>query len=377
MSEIHRVLRCNNCGTVLQDRDITSPGYVPESIYKNEDDRVIYCEDCYRKLQINVEKESLSIDKNILKVLDDAVASDALICYVVDLFAFNGYIASELAKKIKNNNILVVGNKRDLLEVGVDDETFIRYLKERFDDYGIEPADIVLVSATKNYNISDLMNKIDDLRKRHDVYLIGSSTSGKSAIIDALLAIYSNNSSRTIKSEEYPNTNLRILSIPFDNSSTLYEVPGFINKNSLVYLLEKNILKFIVPKKTIKAERRTLSKETAIMFGGLAFISLIDGKSIDIKVYMSKDIELKRVMSGSIMKYFIDNLKKQSVKPVSSRFQDFKDFDLFDIKLDNDNELYDIAIRGLGRISIKANGQTIRVLIPRGVSLAVHKARIR
>lgn len=377
MSKITRVFRCNNCGVVLQSDDDQKPGFIPSELFDDKRDRVLYCEDCYRNLQININLDFEKIDHDILKVLDDAVASDALICFIVDLFSFNGTIDKTLADKIKNNNILVVGNKRDLFSENVKDESLIQYLKERFEAVGIKPVDIILVSATKNYNIEDFTKKLAELRKRHDVYLIGSSLSGKSAIIDVLLKVFQNKSKRMIKSENYPDTRLRILSIPFDNSSTLYEIPGSFNNDSVQMMVEKDISKYITPKKNIVCKRERLSNGSGFIVGGLAYLSLLKGASINVEFCFAENVELRKVNNSKIDGFFELNFSKRYVRPVSEKYQDFHDFDLFDIVLNKKEEDYDIAIRGLGWMKIKSKGQTIRVMLPRGASLTCFKSRTR
>lgn len=377
MSEITRVLRCNSCGIVLQSNDINHPGFIPGELFDDKRDRVLYCTDCYRDLQVNISKNSETIDEDILRVLDDAVASDALICFVVDLFSFNGSINQTLANKIKNNNVLVIGNKRDLFSSNIKDETFSNYLKERFSAVGIIPKDVILVSATKNYNIQDFTKKITELRERHDVYLVGSSLSGKSAIIDVLLTVFKNTSKRVIKSETYPETKLRILSIPFDNSSTLYEIPGFISNDSVQHLVEKEVIKYIVPKKEVKCEKKRLSNGTSIMIGGLAFLSLIKGDSIDVDFYLAESVETKKVSNDKINEFFKINFIKRYVRPVSERYRNFYNFDLFDISLSDTGEYHDIGIKGLGWMKIKSKSQIVRVMLPSGASLTCVKSKVK
>lgn len=377
MSKITRVLRCNSCGVVLQSDNASLPGFIPSDLLKENSDRVIYCNDCYRDLQINIGKSSHQIDDDTIKVLEDAVASDALVCYVVDLFSFNGTINQALANKIKNNEVLVIGNKRDLFSPDVKDASLKAFLKERFLEVGIKPVNIILVSATKNYNIHDFTKEVIKRRKRHDVYLIGSSSSGKSSIIDALLTVFKNTSNREIKSEVYPDTRLRILSIPFDNSSTLYEIPGFVSDDSVQTLVEKNVAKLIIPKKNIKIEKKKIAKGETLLLGGLAFFSLIDGPVSAISVYTSENVELKKISNVKVVEFFKINLIRRFLRPVSERFHDFHNYDLFDVKLNDNDNMTDVAINGLGWISLKSKGQTIRVLVPRGASLIVSNAKVR
>ena len=52
------------------------------------------------------------VDQEVLKILDDAVATDAYIVWVVDLFSFNGTLNKEIASKVKKLKVTVLGTKR-------------------------------------------------------------------------------------------------------------------------------------------------------------------------------------------------------------------------------------------------------------------------
>ena len=45
--------------------------------------------------------------------------------------------------------------------------------------------------------------------------------------------------------------------------------------------------------------------------------------------------------------------------------------------MEKDNKLHDIAIEGLGWVTFKATGQTIRVIAPKGASIKESLSRIR
>ena len=98
------------------------------------------------------------VDQEVLKILDDAYATDALIIWVVDLFSFNGTLNSEIAKKVKKLNVIVVGNKRDLFPANVKEESLVEYLIETFNAYGIKPKSVRLLGAANKIDSKEFEN---------------------------------------------------------------------------------------------------------------------------------------------------------------------------------------------------------------------------
>ena len=175
MGKQNRVLRCYHCGAILQSEDKNEKGYVvPESLHRATPIQIMYCDNCFETMkEFNNSELEQRVDKEVLKILDDALATDAYILWVVDLFSFNGTLNKEIADKVKKLNLTVLGTKRDLFPANVKDESLIEYLRERFQDYGIKPKTIRLVStsATNKENAKELIDAMNVARKGHDVYM--------------------------------------------------------------------------------------------------------------------------------------------------------------------------------------------------------------
>ena len=77
---------------------------------------------------------------------------------MVDLFDYNGSIIKGLTRHLNGNDILVVGNKRDILPKSVKDIKIEHWLRRQLKESGIKPVDVILSSALKNYNL-DLLSK--------------------------------------------------------------------------------------------------------------------------------------------------------------------------------------------------------------------------
>lgn len=379
MGKCKRVLRCYHCGSVLQTKDPKQKGYISQSEVGGDltTNKILYCDRCFDVIRsFNNSALDLQIDQDILRILDDAIATDALIIWVIDLFAFNGALNPEIAKKVKKLKVVVVGNKLDLLPRGKE-KGITEYINERFEEFGIKPHAVRLLGNSNKIDMSDLLNQMNKARQGHDVYLIGNALSGKTTLINRMLKFYENKTKREIRTVTYGDTSVKVLEIPLSKSSFLYELPGFSQNTSVINKVEKDVKNFILPKKQLRVSLRTLLAKDAFIIGSLASFSLLEGKATTFKFYAAEGVETKRVKAVNVEAAFAENNEKKNVRPVSNRYSTFLDYDVFDYSMEKDNKLHDIAIEGLGWVTFKATGQTIRVIAPKGASIKESLSRIR
>ena len=372
MGKVRRVMRCYCCGAVLQSKKKSDNGFIEKALLESEDaeNRVLYCHNCYEKMKaINTGMLESDTDDEILKILNDAVATDALLIWVVDLFQFNGTLNPEVVKKAKKLNTVVLGTKFDLFPKRVKQEQMIQFLSDRFNEVGINPVSIRLFGNTENINPEELLKKMDALRKGHDVYMIGSLASGKTFIINKVLKGYTNKSKRTITTEEYPGTSVKVLEIPLSNSSFFYELPGFSLNTSVLGKVEKEVKNIITPKKEIKMHRLVMNEGDSMCVGSLAAFTLVKGRATTFHFYGAEGNEIKRVSEKKLDRFLRENVTKRSVRPVSERYSAFTDYDVFEYDMEKDGKEHDIAITGLGWMRFEGRGQVIRVTFPRGVAI--------
>ena len=379
MGKQSRVLRCYHCGAILQCENENEKGYIiPESLHRATPIQIIYCDRCFETMKaFNNSELEQKVDQEVLKILDDAYATDALIIWVVDLFSFNGTLNSEIAKKVKKLNVIVVGNKRDLFPANVKEESLVEYLIETFNAYGIKPKSVRLLGATNKIDSKELIDSMNAARKGHDVYMIGNSTSGKTSIINRAMKGFENKTSRQIKTITYPGTSVNVLEIPLSRSSFFYELPGISQTTSATGKLEKDVIRQIVPKKAVKAVTRSMSAGDALMVGSLAAFEVIKGKATNYRFYSAEGVETRKVQSKKLDDYINENNIRRFARPVSERLVSFLDYDMFEYAMENDKKWHDIAIEGLGWLSFIAQGQMIRVRLPKGVALKESIAKIK
>ena len=380
MGKVRRVLRCYNCGAVLQSKNKSEKGYIPAELldaYKG-DGQVLYCQKCFDIMKgINTGALEQNIDKATTKILDDAVATDAYIVWVVDLFAFNGTLNPEVVKKLISLKVAVIGTHKDLFSSLIKDETLITFLRERFEECGIIPDAVTVLGNEDDIDIKALLDQLNAARKAHDVYIIGSRSSGKTSLINKLLKHYENKTKWPIKTENYRGTSVKVMSIPLTNSSFIYELPGFSLATSVVGKVEKDVQKLIIPRRKIETHYRTLAKGDALVAGSLVYFELYSGKPTAIKFYCAEGVEIKKIATSKVDEFLEENIRKRSLRPVSERITSFRDYDFFEYTMENDGKVHDISVEGLGWISFVAKGQIVRVMFPKGSALKESLGKLR
>ena len=379
MGKCKRVLRCYHCGAILQCNNPDEKGYIlPESLNRATPIQIIYCDKCFEMMKaFNNSELAQNIDQEVLKILDDAFATDAYIIWVVDLFSFNGMLNQEIADKVKKLNVSVVGTKRDLFSRSVKDEHLIAYLIERFNAFGIKPNTVRLIGNSNKVDSKELIDAVNKIRQGHDVYMIGNLASGKTSIINKALKGFENKTNRQIKTIKYPGTSVDVLEIPLSRSSFFYELPGISQDTSVVSKLEKETAKLVLPKKEIKISNRTMMPGDALMVGSLAAFEIIKGKVNNYRFFAAEAVETRKVSLKKLDDAIKENNIRRSVRPVSERLISFHDYDMYEFAMENDKKWHDIAIEGLGWLSFVSQGQIIRVRLPKGVSIRESLAKIR
>ena len=380
MGKVSRVLRCYNCGAVLQSKKKNEKGYIPEELFETYegDGRVLYCQKCFDVMKgLNTGALEQNIDKATTKILDDAIATDAYIIYVVDLFAFNGTLNPDIVKKIKKLKVSVIGTHRDLFSSLIKDATLERFINERFEECGIKPESVTILGAEDEIDMEALISHFDKARKAHDIYIIGSKSSGKTSLINRFLKSYVNKTKWPIKTENYRGTNVKVMSIPLSNSSFIYELPGFSLSTSVVGKVEKDVQKLIVPRRKIETHYRTLMKGDALAIGSLAYFEICSGRATAVKFYCAEGVEIKKLSAEKVDDFMDENNRKRLLRPVSDRINNFRDYDLFEYQMENDGQIHDISVQGLGWLSFPAKGQVIRVMFPKGSALKESLGKLR
>lgn len=374
MSKLNMIRKCYCCGFILQDTDPEKDGYIdPKDLESNS--RIMFCDRCFKKETVDLMPNEIVISDAFKTILADAHATDALIVYVLDLFSFEASFSKQVTKYLVGRKVLVVATKRDLLPKEVDDNILKEDVAHRLKMEKIKVNDIILTGVSTADHVKEVIEKINELRLGHDVYLIGGVGAGKTFLINSILKNYKNPSNRPIKTMEYPGTSLNVIQIPLDKNSTLYDTGGLSITNSIIEHVEKDIHKYITPTREIKEESCKMMPDVSLFVGGIARFDFVKGPATEVFYYFSRKIDVKRISSHRIDALFEKNLNKKKLVPCSECLKSIADFNTYEIEI-KEKEGRDIGIQGLGWISFFGNEQTIRVNVPKGVGVYSCRAKI-
>ncbi len=375
MTEIRRIRRCPGCGVILQSIDDSLPGYVPEKHFERHE--VVLCQRCF-KLQHygeDIAPKEPRVNEEFLKILDQARLENALIVYVLDLFSFDSSFSNDVNEKIKGLDIIGVANKRDLFPKSVKDDKLRDYVLSRAKKAGLTIDDLVIASPIKKYNIDAVKAQIEAKRQGRNVYVIGATSSGKSSLVNAYIKQFLNTTQMLITTSPFPGTTLRVIEIPLDESSHLYDTPGFVLDTSLVSQVEREVIRSIVPRTEIKPRTFQLMAKQSIIIGGLARFDFMSGKPTGFTCYFSNLVEIKRSALVNADKTFDSLVSQNKIRPTSKIVKSFQDLEAFEADIIDKGRI-DIGIVGLGWITFTGNKQDIRVSAPKGIAVYVQPAKI-
>lgn len=373
---VNTVRKCYHCNKVLQSDDPNIGGYIPKELLDINDGRVLLCEECYRKENLDVIPTKVEVDRDIKVMLDDAKRENSLIVYVVDLFSFETSFIKEINELLKGLDVILIANKIDLLPEKVKLDELKEYVAHRLRVEELKAVDIVLTSPASSFNIQELMATIEKNRNGRNVYIIGRKGTGKSSILTSLLGIFTNNTNKMIVTDYYKNTSARVMALPLDDGKYIFDTPGLPDATSATALLEKEVLRFVTPRAHIKKRSFLLYPKQALVLGGLIRIDLLTKKNVNLNIFVNEKIQLKRITSWDHDKIFSRWLKSKSVKPISPTHNDLSQFDVYDIEVTETGDR-DIGFDGIGWMSFKGDNQKFRIYVPKFVKIYTTRSKIK
>lgn len=367
-------LRCYGCGKPLQCNDESLPGYVPSKVLESREN--ILCQRCFKLQHYNTNSEVELVNEDFVNILKNVGKHDALIVYAIDLFAFESSIIENLSTYLNNKPVLVLANKRDLIPTSVKDIKLVDWIKRRLKELGITNViDVMISSGQTNYNTDDILDKIESLRNKRDVYIIGNSNVGKSTFINSLLRNYSNNTQKFITTSYFPGTTLSVINIPLDKNSYIYDTPGIITKNSMYYAVEPKILKYILPRKEVKPITFQLKCNQSLLIGGLATFSFINGQDTNFTSYFSNFVNIVRCKYEKKNTTFNNLIKTRNIHPSSHNVLEHSNLKQMKFEITQKGKV-DVVISGYGWFSFEANNQTIELEVPDCCKVYIREAMI-
>lgn len=313
--------RCKGCGILLQDENVLQEGYTTNL----END---VCQRCFRMKNYGEYQVVVKDNEEYLEILKKIADTKDLVLYITDLLNLEKNL-EDIRNLIPNKMILVL-NKKDVFPKSVKEEKLIQY----FENKGIHFEEVIVVSASKNYNIDYLLKRIKYHQTSRNVYVVGHTNAGKSSLINQLIKNYSENTQELTMSP-LPSTTLNTVQIEINEHLLLIDTPGLVSKGSVLNYVNEDMVKKISPKKEIKPRTYQLRRNQSLIIEDIVRIDYVEGEKNSFTVFISNDLKVKRLLNLVHHEDLMDKNKST-----------------YDVKYDED-----FVISGLGFIKIVSKGK--------------------
>lgn len=364
--------KCIGCGIMIQSKEPAKAGYVPSSALKNEEN--ILCRRCFRLKHYN-ETEDIELNEDDFhQMISDIRLKDGIVVHIVDLFDVDGSLLGNLSRLVGDKDIILVGNKVDLLPKSTNERKLSHWLRSISNSFGLKLKDLCLISSTKGIGLEQLKESIEKHRKNRDVYVVGTTNVGKSTLINRLIQDTTGDKS-VITTSYFPGTTLGFIEIPLDQHSALIDTPGIVNKKQMVHYVSEKDLNIITPKKEIKPRVYQLEKDQSLFLGGLARFDIIGGVDNSYICYISNEVKIHRTSLSNADSLYERHLGKLLSPPSEESVKDFPKFKKTSFKISE--EYTDLVIPSLGWITIKQKGVTVTVHYPEGTVVSLRESFTR
>nr|WP_225941981.1 ribosome biogenesis GTPase YqeH [Sporosarcina limicola] len=363
-------LKCIGCGITIQTDNVKAEGYTPPASLEKEE---VICRRCFRLRNYNeLQPVSLSGD-DFLNILNGIGQKDGLVVKIVDIFDFNGSWINGLHRFVGKKDILLIGNKADILPKALNPNRLINWMKAEAVKLGLKPIDVLLVSAYKGKGMEEALTAIDKHRKGKDVYVVGCTNVGKSTFINRIIK-GATGIGEVITTSHFPGTTLDLVEIPMDDGKAIYDTPGIINNHQIAHHLDANDLKAITPKKELKPKVFQLNAEQTLYIAGLARFDFIAGDRSSFIIHVSNDLQIHRTKLSNADLLYKNHLGEMLSPPSGESIETLPPFVRHEYAIKKAKT--DIVISGLGWITIQHPNVIVAVHAPRGVDVVLRPSLI-
>ncbi|MBQ8293587.1 MAG: ribosome biogenesis GTPase YqeH [Bacilli bacterium] len=386
--------KCIGCGIKLQSENKELPGYVPVSSTVEHGENV-YCERCYKIIHHNYDYSNITYDmldnpeklkeleKTYYQKLEVLKGKKALILLMIDVLdIYSGFI-DRLDQYVGNNPVVILANKADVLPKNLKVGNIVNKIKTIGLNDNLNVREVYLISALKQKNIENVMNKIKGFLSHHkgeltDVYVVGSTSVGKSTFINTLLKIYAGSIKDVLTVSSQHQTTQDFIKINIGTNAAgktcyLIDTPGAINLKNITTYLSKESLKIVNVKNFIKVRNYQLKEKQTLFLGGLVRLDF-ESEAMSVACYISNDLYVHRTKTDNVERV-METSRFTLLKPPFNEEEETRlgDYVTYEYHLGENDKFasWDIALAGLGYIHLTGKDYVVKVSVPKTMLVTI------
>ncbi len=367
-------IKCIGCGVEIQSEKEGELGYLPESaLNKKSDSDLVYCKRCFTMRNYNSGEKSQMTNDDFIKIISRISETNSLIVKIIDIFDFTGSFIDSINRLTGQSDVLLIGNKGDLLPKSVKKDRVVRWMRRQSNISGLKVIDATLISSLKGNGIDEALRMIEKYRNGRNVYVVGATNVGKSSFVNSILKRYADETNNIITVSSVPGTTLDMIEIPISESESIFDTPGILNEHQIVHYLDFDSYKKVIPTKEIKPKVYQLNSDQTIFIGGIASFSFLKGNRTSFVFHFNNNLNLHRTKTINASDLF-ERHKGVMLSPPTLDEINNNEFVTHSFKIKGDKK-YDIVISGLGFITVNSD-VTVEIMAFKNVGVFVREAII-
>ena len=366
-------LRCIGCGALIQTDNKNEIGYTPMSaLLKSFENDEVFCQRCFRLRHYNEIQPVNLTDDDFRRLLEQIADTNSLVVYVMDVFDFSGSLIPGLHRFVGNNDVLLVGNKVDVLPRSLKRTKIKDWMRQQANIAGLRPLDVALTSGKNGDAIAHLLDLIEKYRHGRSVYVVGVTNVGKSTLINQIIKEVTGDRDDVITTSRFPGTTLDRIEIPLDDESNIVDTPGIIHQDQMAHYLSAADLIYVSPQKEIKPTTFQLNAGQTLFMGALARFDYIQGDRAGITTYFENNLLIHRTKLANADNFYDKHAGDLLAPPTAAGLDELPPLQRHEFKT---TVKTDIVIDGLGWITVPAD-TVVAGWAPKGVSVLTRRAMI-
>ena len=346
--------QCRGCGAPLQSEEVDNSGYLPEHIL-NDPGKALVCQRCYRIAHYGKDQKTTITPDVACNIVKSSVDWAEAVLLVVDLMDFEGSLPPQIVELLRGKKGIALVNKGDLLPPKTTIIEARKWVEAQLGHHGLSLHTRV-ISGISGLGIRDLVAEI--LKQPYERWVVVGATSvGKSTLISTMLHQQERTAGGVPTIAKFPGTTVEKLQWKISNKVTLMDTPGIVPENRLSDRVCVDCARKLVPARAINVKVYELAEHQGLVIPGLAAVK-VEGSAMVILGFTASEVSWQRANHNKF-EYWLG--KRCADCPQS-------EWITHEVTIPSH---HDLAIHGLGWISVRRTEVKCALTIPANVAFSV------
>lgn len=361
---------CRGCGTQLQTNTPDKPGYIPPELLEHKSSSSFICKRCYRIIHYGESSPVQPDSGGILNSIRKAISLSEVLVITADFADLTGTLPV-WSGFLGNKPYILAVSKIDLIPTRAKYPEVAAYLQDYLRKLQWpKPVDVVLVSSVKGNGI-DVLSKIlfKSISPNDKVALLGVTNVGKSSLIKRILA---EDSAQSPTISKFPGTTMGLSNWSiFKGRNTIIDTPGMVSGDRMGDLLCPECASSLTPVTEIGQKLWGLKPGKGLIIDGVFAVENHGNEEAVIIAFTSPQANYHRTDNSKIRELLTES--PDWLSRICKQCRPKLEWSEESVILKPD---HDLAVAGLGWISLRGLETPLKVTLPKGVRWEIRTALV-